>query len=52
MKNQIVSKRKGYGKIIKTTDYFGNYKYILLDNNENFIEENHNANTLLAKLWK
>ena len=49
---KIISRRKGYGKVIKATDCFGNYKYILLDKNEDFVEENHNANILLEKLWK
>ena len=51
MNKQLISQRKGHGKVFRVTDMFGNFKYILLDKYDNLAAENCNGNILLKKLW-
>ncbi len=46
-----VARRKGYGCIIKITDRFGNFKYVLLDNDGQFVQEDLDFNKLNRILY-
>lgn len=50
--DNLITKRKNYGEIIQSTDWFGNVIYVLIDNNGNFVRSSNNYNELHKELYQ
>ena len=44
--------RKNHGRIIKITDRFGEWFYVLLDKDGQFVDKSWDFNRLHSLLWK